>query len=266
MSRFPGDVSVVVGDDFVATVELQRPPANYFDVAMLSALADAYAALDDDPRCRAIVLCSQGKHFCAGAAFSPADSPDSAPVLAPTPGSALAPVYVQALRLFAAQTPVVAAVHGAAIGGGLGLACAADFRVAGPNARFGANFAQLGFHQGFGLSVTLPSIVGRQHSLELLYTGRRVDGAEALRMGLADRLAGVDDVRSAAHGFAVEIAASAPLAVRSIRQTMRGDLADRVRAALTREDAEQRRLMVTADWREGVRASAERRPPRFEGR
>ena len=253
-----GDVQITVGDDFVASVELQRPPENYFDLAMITALADAYAELDDDPRCRAIVLCSQGKHFCAGASFSPdteAPEPDSGPV----------PLYVQAVRLFAAQTPVVAAVQGAAIGGGLGLACSADFRVAGPGARFSANFARLGFHHGFGLSVTLPVIVGNQASLDLLYTGRRVTADEAWRMGLADRLVPAEEVRAAAHALAVEIAESAPLAVRSIRQTMRGDLAERVRVALEREDAEQRRLLVTDDWREGVQAAAERRPPRFTG-
>jgi 2-(1,2-epoxy-1,2-dihydrophenyl)acetyl-CoA isomerase len=254
-----GDVSVHVGDDFVATVELCRPPENYFDLAMIHALADAYQSLDADPRCRAIVLCSQGKHFCAGAAFS--DRTQS-----PTPVTGPVALYVEAVRLFAAVTPVVAAIQGAAIGGGLGLACSADFRVAGPQARFAANFARLGFHHGFGLSVTLPAIVGQQHTLDLLYTGRRISSDEALRIGLCDRLVGADEVRSAAHAFAVEIAGSAPLAVRSIRETMRGDLADRVRAALDREDSEQRRLQVTADWREGVRATAERRPPRFEGR
>jgi 2-(1,2-epoxy-1,2-dihydrophenyl)acetyl-CoA isomerase len=254
-----GDVSVHVGDDFVATVELCRPPENYFDLAMIHALADAYESLDADPRCRAIVLCSQGKHFCAGAAFS-----DRTP--SPTPVTGPVALYVEAVRLFAAVTPVVAAIQGAAIGGGLGLACSADFRVAGTQARFAANFARLGFHHGFGLSVTLPAIVGQQHTLDLLYTGRRISSDDALRIGLCDRLVGADEVRSAAHAFAVEIAGSAPLAVRSIRETMRGDLADRVRAALDREDSEQRRLQVTADWREGVRAMAERRPPRFEGR
>ncbi len=252
-----GDITVEIGDDYVATVELHRPPENFFDEAMIRAIADAYEALDADERCRAIVLCAQGKHFCAGARFSPdTKSPRS---------DELAPVYVQAVRLFATATPVVAAVQGAAVGGGLGLACSADFRVAGPHARFSANFARLGFHHGFGLSVTLPAIVGRQASLDMLYSGRRVGADEALTMGLCDRLAD-GDPRAAAHALAAEIAGAAPLAVRSIRQTMRGDLAERVRGALQREDAEQRRLQVTSDWREGVRAVAERRDPRFEGR
>ncbi len=251
------EVTVVLGEDFVATVELHRPPDNYFDRELIAALADAYQALDADPGCRAIVLCAEGKHFCAGANFT-----GDGDGLSAGPGA----LYREAIRLFEAMTPVVAAVHGAAIGGGLGLACSADFRVGCPEARFAANFARLGFHHGFGLSVTLPAIVGPQRSLELLYTGRRIGGEEAARIGLCDRLVPADEVRAAARALAAEIARSAPLAVRSIRATMRGGLADQVRAATDREGAEQDKLRGTADWREGVRAMTERRPPRFEGR
>jgi enoyl-CoA hydratase/carnithine racemase len=160
----------------------------------------------------------------------------------------------------------VAAVQGAAIGGGLGLCCSADFRVAAPEARFAANFAQLGFHHGFALSLTLPAIVGRQAALDLLYTGRRVAGAEALSLGLCDRLVDAGDLPAAAHELAAGIAASAPLAVRSIRATMRAGLVERVAAAMQHEAAEQDGLRGTADFAEGVRAMAERRRPAFEGR
>jgi len=256
-----GDVSVTIDEQFVATVELHRPPNNFFDVGLIRSLADAYESLDDDPACRAVLLCSEGKHFCAGADFNP--RPPAATGAAPeSPGR----LYEEAVRLFAAGTPVVAAIQGAAIGGGLGLACSADFRVAAPEARFAANFARLGFHHGFGLSVTLPAIVGQQHGLELLYTGARIDGQRALTIGLCDRLVPSATVRSAGHALAVEIAKSAPLAVRSIRQTLRGDLADRVRTATARENAEQERLRRTSDWAEGVQASAQRREPLFQGK
>lgn len=250
------DISVRVDDDFVATVEIHRPPNNHFDLALIRALADALGSLDEDPRCRAVVLCSEGRHFCAGADFGgPAQVTDAGGHL-----------YDEAVRLFAARTPVVAAVQGAAVGGGLGLALAADLRVAAPEARFAANFARLGFHHGFGLTVTLPAVVGQQRAMELLYTGRRVPGEEALRIGLCDRLAPAERLRDEAHALAAEIAASAPLAVRSIRKTLRGDLAARIRAATDHEKAEQERLRLTDDFREGVRATAERRTPRFEGR
>ena len=148
----------------------------------------------------------------------------------------------------------------------VGLALTADFRLAAPEARFSANFARLGFHQGFGLSVTLPRLVGEQAAAELLFTGRRVRGDEAVRIGLADRLVPLDDLRTAALGLAREIAISAPLAVRSIRATLRGDLADRFEAATGHEAAEQARLRATHDFAEGTRAMGERRPPDFTGR
>jgi 2-(1,2-epoxy-1,2-dihydrophenyl)acetyl-CoA isomerase len=242
-------------DDGIATVELRRAPNNFFDLAMIRRIADLYETLAADTDARAIVLCADGKHFCAGADFSGGGGTGGGP----------GDLYREAVRIFAADLPVVAAVQGAAIGGGLGLACAADFRVASPQARFAANFAQLGFHHGFALSATLPVIVGHQHALDLLYTGRRIDGAEAARIGLADRLAGDDDVREVAIAMARGIAASAPLAVRSIRRTMRATLVEAVRVAVEREAAEQLKLQQTADWREGVRASMERRTPAFRG-
>ncbi len=257
-----GDVHVSLTDDRVALAEIRRPPHNYFDAPLIASLADAFESLDADPGCRAIVLCSEGKNFCAGAQLGGRGGEPPALSGATEP----AHLYDEAVRLFATRTPVVAAVQGAAIGGGLGLALMPDFRVAAPESRFSANFARLGFHHGFGLSVTLPALVGQQRALELLYTGRRVPGEDAHAMGLVDRLVAVDGLRDEARALAAEIAASAPLAVDSIRQTMRGELASRIRAATDREKAEQDRLQKTSDFREGVRAMAERRTPDFEGR
>ena len=239
----------------VVTAELNRPPNNHFDEPLVADLADLLDELRDDPQCRAVVLCSAGKHFCAGANFGDGRGPGN--------GGAL---YRQAVRLFDADVPIVAAVQGSAVGGGLGLACVADFRVASPETRFVANFARLGFHHGFGLTVSLPEIIGRQAATEMLYTGARIDGARALTMGLADRLVPAEQLRAAAEELAGEIAAAAPLAVRSIRRTMRHGLAARVREALDHELSEQDRLRETEDWAEGIRASLERRAPTFQGR
>jgi 2-(1,2-epoxy-1,2-dihydrophenyl)acetyl-CoA isomerase len=248
-----GDVTAVLGGDHVAEVEIHRPPANYFDAVLLAAVVDAvgWAA---GSGARAVVLCAEGKHFCAGLDFGATGRPEP---------EALRTLYATAHRLVDGPLPLVAAVQGSAVGGGLGLALAADFRVAAPTSRFAANFARLGFHQGFGISLTLPAVVGRQRALELLTTGRRIDGAEALAIGLCDRL--TDAPRAGAHDLAAELAASAPLAVRSIRSTLRRDVTDGFAAMVDHERAEQVRLMGSADFREGIAASLARRAPEFRG-
>ncbi|MDJ0789545.1 MAG: enoyl-CoA hydratase/isomerase family protein [Myxococcota bacterium] len=253
-----GDVGVEALGDPVARLTIQRGPNNFFDQALIASLAEAMEHLDADSGTRAVVLGSEGKHFCAGADFQSSARG--------TVGSGGRHLYDEAVRLFETRTPVVAAIQGAAIGGGLGLALWPDFRVASPAARFSANFARLGFHHGFGLSETLPALVGPQRAAELLYTGRRVPGDEAFAIGLCDRLADPEELEEEALAFATEIARSAPLAVASIRETLRGDLATRIRAATDRERAEQERLQATADFAEGTRAMAERRLPDFEGR
>jgi 2-(1,2-epoxy-1,2-dihydrophenyl)acetyl-CoA isomerase len=256
-----GDVQATI-DDHVGVAEIRRPPDNFFDAALIGAVADALDWLAGHDA-RAVVLSSEGKHFCAGADFT-GRSNNARPI---GTGGGARELYDQAYRLFQVPVPVVAAVQGAAVGGGLGLACAADFRVASPQSRFSANFARIGLHQGFALSVTLPLIIGQQRAIDLLYTGRRIGGEEAARIGLADRLAGeTESLRPAARELAAEIASAAPLALTAVRATMRADLAERARAAMANELAEQAKLWPTADFAEGVRAAAERRPARFERR
>ena len=252
----PAAVHVEI-EDHVALVELCRPPHNFLDFDLITGLVEAFERLDADPRCRAIVLAAQGRSFCAGADFSAASAPGAA--------NSPAAVYAHAVRLFRVGKPVVAAVHGPAIGGGLGLALVADFRITCPEARFSANFNRLGFHPGFGMSVTLPRLVGPQKAALLLYTGRRIDGTEAAAIGLAEESVPQPMVRSHAIALAREIALSAPIAVASTRRTLRGRLADEVQAATEHEAAEQQLHFATEDFREGVAAMAQRRPPTFKG-
>ena len=173
-----GDVSVAL-DCNVATLEIHRPPHNFFDFNLIRDLANAFEALDNEPECRALMLCSEGKSFCAGANFANRDA-QSGEAPARTGEN---PLYVEGVRLFRCKKPVVAAIQGAAIGGGLGLALVADFRVATVEARFAANFVKIGIHPGFGLTYTLPRLIGAQKASLMFFTGRRIEGKEALAMG-----------------------------------------------------------------------------------
>ena len=241
-------------------LEINRPPNNHVSVDLMRDLADAFADLDANADCRALVLASAGKVFCGGADLH---APSG---IATGNFTDVNPLYTQAVRLFSNKKPIVAAVQGAAVGAGLGLALVADFRVAAPEARFAANFVKLGFHPGFGISHTLPRLIGGQRAALMSMTGRRIKADEALAWGLVDEVATLDTVRDQAVALARELAENAPLAVQSTRLTGRGDLAQAVKTQTDHEFKEQSWLRQTADFKEGVRAVAERRPGVFAGK
>ena len=244
----------------VAIVTFARPPHNFADLDLMGGIGAAFDAADADRDVRSIVLRSEGRVFCAGA-----DLANSSPVAGELAAGERNPFYVAAAKLYAVKKPIVAAVGGAAVGAGLGLALVADFRVATASARFVANFVQLGFHPGFGISAVLDRVIGRQRAQLMLLTGRRIGGEQAAAWGLADQLVEADDLDAAALALAQEIATGAPLAVQSTRATIRGDLHALVERQTDHELAEQQWLQKTADYAEGVRAVNERRPGRFTG-
>ena len=242
----------------IGIVELARGPHNFFDDEMIAAIAEGCEALEADPTCRVIVLCAEGKSFCAGANFA---SPSN--VTQARSARQVNPIYNEALRLFACTKPIVCAVQGPAIGGGLGLALVGDFRVGSTETRFSANFNRLGIHPGFGLSHTLPALVGKQKASLLFFTGKRIGGEEALAIGMLDELVPSDQVRARAMALAQEIAVSSPRAVQSTRATLKGDMVEKIRSAVARESSEQTWQFKTSDFQEGVAAMAERRDPNF---
>jgi enoyl-CoA hydratase/carnithine racemase len=250
-----GQISVE-RDGHVAVLTIDRPPHNHVSVELMHDLADALHVVDAERDLRVSVLMSAGKSFCAGADLA---APSG------VGGGGVNDLYTEAVRLFSAKKPIVAAIQGAAVGAGLGLALVADFRIAAPEARFTSNFVKIGFHPGFGISYTLPRVIGEQKAALMCLTGRRLKGDEALAWGLVDELAPLDQLKSAALRLANEIAENAPLAVQSARATLRGDIAERVKKQTDHEFIEQTRLRKTADFAEGVRAVAERRPGKFVG-
>jgi len=258
MKEIYGDIAIRI-DGAVAMIEIDRPPHNHVNVALIRDLADVLSDIDTDRALRVSVLASAGKNFCAGADLT---APDR---IGAGEGQGIGSLYEEAVRIFAGRKPMVAAIQGAAVGAGLGLALVADFRVAAPEARFAANFVKLGFHPGFGISHTLPRLIGVQKAALMCLTGRRIKAEEALAWGLVDEVVPLDRLRAAATALAREIAENAPLAVQSTRATLRRELAEVVRAQTTHELGEQTRLRQTADYAEGVRAVSERRPGNFTG-
>lgn len=237
----------------VMLIRIRRPPFNYFDAGLLRDLADAVLEADANSSVRVTVLSSEGRAFCAGADFNSGANVDPAKV------------YGQGGRLFKRRKVMIAAVQGAAVGGGLGLALTADFRVVGPRGYFQANFVQIGLHPGFAVSYTLPRLVGPQAAADLLLSGRRVPAMQAMRLGLADRMTQDEDVEGPALEMAQEYAAGAPLALLSIRKALTEGLQVHAVQAMAAELQAQAPLFASADFREGVRAQADRRPPNFVG-
>src|SRR3954465_5784074 len=144
----------VTTDGLVATVEIRRPPNNFFDAALIAEIGQAFERTDAAPATPPTGLPAEGRHFCAGADFS--KRMDTGTVQESTRSGGGRHLYKEAIRLFRTAKPIVGAIHGPAIGGGLGLALVPDFRVTCEEARFSANFNRLGFHPGFGLTGTLP--------------------------------------------------------------------------------------------------------------
>lgn len=220
-------------------------------------------ALSGDARVRAVVLAGAGGAFSGGGDLAMLERLRS--LGAAEAESFMLDFYARYLSLTSLRVPTIAAVEGAAIGAGLCVAMACDLCVIDEDAKLALNFAQLGLHPGMGATYLTPLRAGAMRGAELLYTGRRFDGREAARLGLALEAVPAREVRPRAAALARAIADAAPLAVRGLHRALgidRGAL----QAALAHEAREQAISYASADLGEGLQAAAERRSPRFEGR
>ena len=248
----------------VGVVIMDRPPHNFLNFRQIHDIADALEEMQNDMSIRCAVLAADGRSFCAGADFAGdgVGGGDDEVV----GGDATLALYQGSGRLFDVTLPIVGAIQGPAVGGGLGLAMVPDIRITCPAARFSANFASLGIHQGFGMSVTLPQLLGPSRAAQVLYSAKRYKGEEAVAIGLADECVPSEQVRERALEVATEIAANAPLALRSIKSTLRLGLGDRVREITQREAQLQAELSASDDAKEGIAAVGERRAGNFKGK
>ena len=253
-------------EDGIATVTLNRPEnRNSMTPDILSGLGTAVAEIRADRSVRCAIITGRGKSFCAGADFKDrAEEGDDAAVLQPherTYG-----IYANFLSLLDIEVPVIAAMQGHAIGGGLGLAVVCDLRVANSEARYGANFVRPGLHPGLAVTYLLPRLMGLPRAGEFMLTGPLVRGTEAADGGLVHSTFAPSPSRRQPPPLAREIASSAPLAVRWTKKSIYNGLNwDPVKAA-EYEAHVQSRTMETEDFREGISALLSHREPKFQGK
>jgi enoyl-CoA hydratase/carnithine racemase len=253
-------------EDGIGEITLNRPAnRNAMTPDVLEGLAAAVACAKSDPALRCVIVTGRGKSFCAGADFRARREEALEAPAAPAHERAYQ-TYAPFLSLLDLEVPSVAAMQGHAIGGGLGLAIVCDLRVANQAARYGANFVRLGLHPGMANTYLLPRLMGVPNAVELLLTGRLVDGTEAARRGLVHYAVPEAEVLVKARALAAEIASAAPLAVRWTKRSLYEGLAWDPRTAARREALLQSRSFETEDFREGVAALLGKREPRFEGR
>ena len=252
-------------EDYVATITLNRPDnRNSMTEEVLTGLEDAVARARDDASVRAVVIGARGRSFCAGADFKTGAQRDAGTrVLQPNERSFA--MYQPFLSVLELEVPVIGALSGHAIGGGLGLALVCDLRVASAEAKYGANFTRLGLHPGMATTYLLPRIIGVPRAAELLLTGRLVDGAEAERMGLVNYALPADEVDGRARALALECAAAAPIASRWTKRSLYRHVDWQPSDAARYEAELQSRTLATRDHEEGVAALLEKREPNFRG-
>lgn len=245
------DYVLIEIDGGVATVTLNRPDKmNAFDRAMCTDVADALRQVTASSLVRAVVLTGTGRAFCAGADLG---------VLAQDGEALVAAGKEIALLIRGARQPVLAAVNGAAAGGGANLALACDYRIAAESAQIGQVFHKLGLGQDWGGSYFLPRLVSPSKALELVWSARMVPAAEGLALGLFDRV--VPDARllTEARTLAAAWAAQPPLAVQRAKEGIYASTSRSLEQTLDWEIAQQRELFATAEARERLAAQAARR-------
>ncbi len=248
----------------IATITLNRPEnRNSMTPDVMQAFRAAVARAAADETLRAVIVTGRGRSFCAGADFR-ANGPDAGP--AEPDYERLYRTYEPFLDVFDLPVPTIGALNGHAIGGGFGLALVCDIRVANREARYGANFARLGFHSGMAISYLLPRIVGVPAAADLLFSGRLVTGADAAALGLAHEAVAADAVLPAAQRRAREISGCAPQALRLLKRSLYAGADWNPRRAARAEAYARAATLASEDAREGIRALLEKREPVFGGR
>jgi 2-(1,2-epoxy-1,2-dihydrophenyl)acetyl-CoA isomerase len=249
----------------VATLILNRPERmNALNADLVLALTDALTRVEGDPEISVVVLTGAGRAFCAGgdlAVIGKGRRENNVAELQPILRSGMQMV----LKMRTMRQPVIAAVHGAAAGAGMNIALAADIRVASEDATFGQNFAKVGLFPDYGGTFFLPRLVGPAKAAELFYTGEMINAAEALRLGVVNRVVPLAQLESEVRALAKKIAEGPAIAIGAIKETLFGRDKEELSELLDLEVEQQMKCFYSEDCSEGIRAFFEKRAPKFHG-
>jgi enoyl-CoA hydratase/carnithine racemase len=248
--------------DGIATLTLNRPEAmNAFSVAMLHTMGQRVASLRFDPAVRVLIITGAGKAFSAGA-----DLKERAGM---TPEQVKGFIFnIRRLMDDIEQfpKPVIAAVNGVALGGGLELALASDIRVASQSALLGLTETRLAIIPGAGGTQRLPRLIGKGLAMELIFTGRRIDAREALRIGLVNHVHSPEALLPECGRLAAEICESGPVAVQQAKYAIQRGLETDIQTGLAIESNAYWICIPTEDRMEGLTAFREKRKPVYKGK
>ena len=250
----------------VATLILNRPERmNALNKDLVLALNEALTRAEADQEINVVVLAGAGRAFCAGGDLSvigKGREENNVTELQPILRSGMQAV----LKMRTMRQPVIAAVHGAAAGAGMNIALAADIRVASEDATFGQNFAKVGLFPDYGGTFFLPQLVGPAKAAEMFYTGDMINAAEALRLGIVNRVVPLAQLESEVRMLAQKIAQGPAIAIRAVKQTLFGRDKEELMALLNLEVEQQMKCFSSGDCGEGIRAFFEKRVPKFQGK
>ena len=250
----------------ILTLTLNRPAClNALNVELGRALADSLRRASAAADIRAVVLTGAGRAFCAGGDLAMLRDARQRNAGHELEGLLRAGKEI-ILAIADLPRPILAVVNGPAAGGGMNLALACDFRIASDQASFGQSFAKVGLFPDFGGTFFLPRLVGPARAAEMFYTGEMITAAEALRIGVVNRVVPQDRLADEAAAAAERLAAAPPMAVRAIRQVLFGNDRAALERALEAENRQQVQCFLSEDCAEGLNAFFEKRAPLFRGR
>jgi enoyl-CoA hydratase len=245
----------------IAIITLNRPPANALSQGMLKELSAAMDEIEANDQIRAVLVHGNGRFFSAGAdikEFTSVDNKEDFTKL----GKVGQDLFERMERF---PKPIIAAIHGAALGGGLELAMACHIRIVSENAKLGLPELQLGLIPGFGGSQRLAKYVGTSKAAEMLFTSEPISGAEAVQFGLANRFCSEHEILEIALTMAKKIAKKSPVSLKAAIELLNFSKTEKFYEGITKEAELFGQVFMSEDAKEGIQAFIEKRHPVFRG-